>query len=213
MCQAKIVLSHRPFSIGGNGESETGESIPVVRVRLFEEAEAVMWSKGHDPGSTDPFTLARYSRRVTTGYFRHQPWTIAKAYVRGQAYLFVNLANGIYVNMLEHHPGLPDTGRSIAQITIMPAVGSYLFVTYVCTNIGLYLAWKHRQSSILLIFFAMAVYFVIVTGGGGMARFKLSVIPFYFAFSGIVFAAIEKWAGSALLKKKAGGGAQTHEAM
>ena len=165
--------------------ARTGEDLPEARRRLFKEADQLMQAEGIDPDHAGPFTQARYWQKVGIGYIMREPVIFVKAYAGGIAYMFTNLASGIYTNMLEHHPGLPKSRRSPTQVALILIIGPYLLVTYACTLAGLFLAWRDRRSALLLVFVAIAVYFVLATGAGGMARFKIPAIPFYLAFAGI----------------------------
>jgi len=171
----------------------TGESLPLTRYRLFEEADEAMRRDGLSPDPGDPFTSARYWQRVAVGYVKRDPVRMAVAYVRGIAYMFANLSTGVATNMLEHHPGLQDERKSPTRIVMMIVTGLYQLLTYACLIIGLLAAQRARRSGVLLIFFAFAVYVVVLTGGGGMARFKLPAIPFYLAFAGLGFTCLVDW--------------------
>lgn len=180
------------------------EETGLARARLLEEADAAMRRDGVDPISVDPFTKARYWRRVALSYAGEEPALLAKHYVRGVAYMFVNMATGYYANMIHHRPGLQMAPlgngaesssavrrviswaerKSMTEILLGCLIGSYMLVCYACTAVGLYLAWRARSSRYLLLFFVFASYFVLITGTAGQARFKLPAIPFYLAFAG-----------------------------
>lgn len=181
-----------------------GADFRETQIALLERARTLAMAKRNSPADLNPFDLAEHEQNLAVRLVGANPYLFVKTYLFGIARMFANLnVSGIGSALRWETRKLRIEGsidpiyhireflrqRGTKEIILGTVIASYMLCTYIGAVIGIGRFIKTRDQELWLCLI-IALYFVFLTGAAGLARFKMPVIPFYLAYSGLGVASL-----------------------
>ena len=177
--------------------AKTGRTIEEVRTEFREIAA----ERGAIEGN-NPFENSRIYQDIAMSYIKSNPVLYAKRHLRGIVNMFLNLSTrqiAEYLGVPSHElpyrffaaPGFRETVRgffrskSSAELTIGALVGVAMLATYLTALVGGCAVLRKRNRFYLMATVIITLYFFASVGPIGQARYKMPLVPFYIAYTGL----------------------------
>lgn len=178
----------------------TGKSVDEVR----EGFDEIVRERGVVKGVTNPFVRSSVCREIAVEYIRSHPAAYARQHAKGIINMFLNVGSKPIADFLGlesrelpfQHFAAPDraavfraffTHKTPHEIAIALFIGGWNLLMYLAAALGAFVALRERRYTCLIVFLLVLLYMMAVVGPDGQPRYKLPVIPFYIALSGLGF--------------------------
>ncbi|MCK4513073.1 glycosyltransferase family 39 protein [bacterium] len=196
--------------------ARTGRTIEEVRAEFGEIATERGAIEGHNP-----FENSKIYQDIAMSYMKSNPVLYAKRHLRGIANMFLNLSTqqigeylGVQSRDLPYHffaaPSFQETVRgffrskSPAELTIGAFVGVVMLATYLAALVGGCAVLRRRNHFYLMATVITALYFLASVGPIGQARYKMPLVPFYIAYTGLGLSEVWRFAKRRVWKRGPG---------
>ena len=193
--------------------AKTGRSLEDVRAEFGEMAA----ERGAIEGN-NPFENSKIYQDIAMSYVKSNQVLYAKRHLRGIANMFLNLSTqqiADYLGVSSHDlpyrffaaPGFLETVRgflrskSSAELTIGAFVGVVMLATYLAALVGGCAVFRKRNHFYLMAAAIITLYFFASVGLIGQARYKMPLVPFYIAYTGLGLSEIWRFAKRRVWKR------------
>ena len=196
--------------------ARTGRTIEEVRAEFGEIAA----ERGAIEGN-NPFENSKIYQDIAMSYIKSNSVLYAKRHMRGIANMFLNLSTqqiAKYLGVPSHElpyrfyaaPGFLETVRgflrskSSAELTIGALVGVAMLATYLTALVGGCAALRERNHFYMIATVIIALYFFASVGPIGQVRYKMPLVPFYIAYTGLGLFEVWRFAKRRVWKRGSG---------